>query len=784
MTKEELDKIIAKMTPSERSEFMALLAAEKREPVFKDAAFAAQTAFLEDPARMKVVLCTRRSGKSYGAGLMLMREAYSQPNVSCLYVALTRASAKRIMWKDVLKTIDREQGIGCRFNETELSMTLPNGSIIYLLGMDADEQEKDKALGQKFKAIVIDEAASYGVDLHEMVYGILKPATADYRGTIAMIGTPGNMKRGLFYELTRGQVPSEAGRWEKMGWSGHRWTAFDNPHMAEKWKAEIEDLKLANPMVEETPLFQQHYLGKWVVDDSNLVYRFDYERNSFDELPVMKTNAGRWHYVLGIDLGFNDPTAWVVCAYHDFDRTLYVLGAHKKAKCDITEVADQTHKLMGRFDFDSIIIDNANKQAVEEMRRRHDIPLTPASKTGKSDFIEIMNGELMQGRIKLHKKAAAVLMDEYGQLIWDERSPRREEHPGCDNHACFADGTMIITRRGSVPVEHVTSNDWVLTRSGWCPVEWCIPTGEKPLIRADFNNGKSLIGTPEHPVWTENCGWSRLDSLTASDVFVTSEELCENTQKARQKQLSGTAKRGDVGPSRLDAVIESILSGTPFGFIGRFGNFITDLFPKATTFTIATTTPATTTFATWNAYQPQSIIANTLPTPLKNSRPSDERLLRLPSFPPLNGTHHQKGENGIASTLKRWRQAARILMFNARSAVFSSKPAVLTARFAVERVTPAGTARVWALKVSGRPEYFANGVLVHNCDAALYAWRHCYQYLSDMRQSNGLRYGHSEEDWMVLQEQRELEKMLEERKNREAELALYGDPLDDYLSRH
>lgn len=436
-TPQELEVLIGKMTPAERAEFFALIAAEKKEPVFADARFQRQRDFLEDPARMRVVLCTRRSGKSYGAGLLLLREAWETPNVSCLYVALTRASAKRIMWKDVLKTIDREQGLGCRFNETELSVTLPNGSIIYLLGMDADEQEKDKALGQKFKAIVIDEAASYGVDLHEMVYGILKPATADYRGTIAMIGTPGNMKRGLFYELTQGQNPGEPGRWEKMGWSGHRWSAFDNPHITDKWREEIEDLKKANPLVEETPLFQQHYLGKWTVDDSKLVYKFDFDRNVFDELPTIG-GRGRWHYVLGIDLGFNDPTAWVVCAYHDTSRVLYVLGAHKKEHCDITEVADQTRRLMGRFDFDRIIIDNANKQAVEEIRRRHDIPLTAAEKTGKADFIEIMNGDFILGNIKLHRKAALPLAEEYSQLIWDERSPRREEHAACANHCVDA----------------------------------------------------------------------------------------------------------------------------------------------------------------------------------------------------------------------------------------------------------------------------------------------------------------------------------------------------------
>lgn len=39
----------------------------------------------------------------------------------------------------------------------------------------------------------------------------------------------------------------------------------------------------------------------------------------------------------------------------------------------------------------------------------------------------------------------------------------------------------------------------------------------------------------------------------------------------------------------------------------------------------------------------------------------------------------------------------------------------------VVRVAAGGTAPVFNLTVEGRPEYFANGVLVHNCDAARYA---------------------------------------------------------------
>lgn len=39
---------------------------------------------------------------------------------------------------------------------------------------------------------------------------------------------------------------------------------------------------------------------------------------------------------------------------------------------------------------------------------------------------------------------------------------------------------------------------------------------------------------------------------------------------------------------------------------------------------------------------------------------------------------------------------------------------------------------VYNLTVADTHEYVANSVLVANCDAALYAWRYCYAFLSEM----------------------------------------------------
>lgn len=372
---------------------------------------------------MKALFATRRFSKSYTGGLYLAKEAYENPGVSVLFIALTRDSAKKIMWKDVLKPINRKYKLNMRFNETSLTATLPNGSIIYLMGVDTSEDEKDKLLGQKYKLAVIDECASFSINLRELVYGTLKPAMADLHGTIVMLGTPGNLTKSLFYDITTGKEP---------GWYVLKGDTKDNPYMAEKWAREIADLKANQPYITETPMFKQMYLGQWVIDEDALVYKFNPDRNSYAMLPNYV--RGDWQYLLGVDLGYEDASAFVVVAFHEHDKVLYVVHTFKKSKMDITDVADKIKQLKTQFNIHKVIIDNANKQAVEEIQKRHQVALTPADKTGKSDFIEIMNAELIQARIKVDSVHGLELMDEWQNLVWKEKGLKREENPACDNH--------------------------------------------------------------------------------------------------------------------------------------------------------------------------------------------------------------------------------------------------------------------------------------------------------------------------------------------------------------
>lgn len=437
--------LLSYLNAQERAELDRLLAQET--PKFLDPKFPEQSAFIADPARLKLEFCTRRAGKSFGLGRHLFRDAYETPGTKCLYLAKTRDSAKGILWTDVMEVLNDTLGLQAKPNLTELSWTLPNRSVVRMLGADADQRERNKLLGQKYKTVAIDEAEAFDTDVTQLVYKVLKPAVADHRGTIILSGTPANLKAGMFFELTKGQEASSPGVWtvdhQPFGgrWSGHRWSAFQNPYMREQWAAEIADLKAVNPLIEETPIFQQDYLGRWTIDDDKLVYRYRPGRNDYDgRLPIYP--RGAWHYVLAIDLGFNDACSFTVLAYHDHDRTLYVVSSYKKAGLDITATSEHADALKAKYDIEHVTIDGANKQAVAELNNRHGLAAVAADKTGKPDFIDIMNAEFIQERIKLSPDCGP-LKEEYSNLIWDERQLeklKRVEHPGCENHS--ADGTL------------------------------------------------------------------------------------------------------------------------------------------------------------------------------------------------------------------------------------------------------------------------------------------------------------------------------------------------------
>lgn len=396
-----------------------------------DKAFPAQRAFIDDSSRLKTALCTRRSGKTMAAGLYLVNDCITKPGTTCLYIALTRASAEQIMFPHILKPINKEYGLGMVFNHSTLTVKFPNGSLLYLIGGDAKPEESAKVLGQKFSLVIIDESASFTQDLRDMIYSHLKPATADQAGTICMIGTPSNNVKSLFYDVTTGKEP---------GWSNHTWTAYDNPHMAAQWQIEIDDYFARNPDAESEARFQQMYRGMWSVDEDARVYRYNHKINiQYAPLPE------GLDYILSVDLGFIDATAFVVAAYSKYDPHFYVVEAYKLKGLDIPDAVAHIVALKERYNPKTIICDSLAIQTIVTIRQRYGLPIqTPAAhKFKKMDHINLMNGDFLTGRIKIWKECVQ-LTEEYSSIIFDERSQTPQIHRNSEDD--LADSVLYAWR--------------------------------------------------------------------------------------------------------------------------------------------------------------------------------------------------------------------------------------------------------------------------------------------------------------------------------------------------
>lgn len=401
--------------------------------------FKEQLDFIDDTSRLKTGKCTRRAGKSYGAGgAYFCIEGIKNPGCTMMYITGTREQAKRIMFKDVLKALNRRFDLGLKFNHTSLEVLFPNGSILYLIGTDSSPEEAEKALGQKYKLVIIDEAGSWKNDQEHLVHSVLEPACADLEGTICMIGSPQNHTRSYFFRVTYYGYGDPK---YVHGWSRHEWTWNENPHTRRQMSELIERLLAGNPRVKETPIFRQMYLNQWVVDDSAKVYKFEDKRNVCAALPPDHT----WRYVLGLDLGYEDPTAIVIIATSETCNTAYIVDVFKREKLDLTAVASALEVFRHKYNPVFWVVDNAAKQAVEELKNRFHFPLIPADKQGKFDIIQIMNNDFITGRIQVLESEAAPLIEEYSNLIWDEKSVVKVEHPGCENHA--ADAALYAWRK-------------------------------------------------------------------------------------------------------------------------------------------------------------------------------------------------------------------------------------------------------------------------------------------------------------------------------------------------
>lgn len=338
--------------------------------------------------------------------------------------------------------------------------------------------------------------------------------------------------------------------------------------------------------------------------------------------------------------------------------------------------------------------------------------------------------------------------------IRDEKDPEVPVKDGYFDH-CFAAGTGIVTPAGERPIETVRAGDLVATRHGWRRVTRAGATGVRQVVRVDLSSGRSVICTPDHRIWTQRAGWQQADTLRYADMLVGWDGNAPRTLTPS----SSVASSSTDTPTPLGVNVAS--TGHPTGLLSKLacnastsksGKPRTALSLLAGMFTTSTAILSTIAWRTWKRYPP-----TITSLAIRLARRSHQSITPKCSLPPPSGTDPTKDALGIETTPARSLTPKSRSLLSASSAARATSPRSLDGSARTPARPEAGSSPAWTTKtapalnaardsdatdscrsgraavhvlgvrslgravpvydlsVEGDHEFFANGVLVHNC---------------------------------------------------------------------
>lgn len=411
-----------------------------------------QLAFFLDTSDLVVAITARQAGKTEGCVRRLLACLTSKPDAAAYYIAPTRSIAKDTIWAR-LKAECARRGIDentARINETELSITLPSGAFVRLIGAP-DKKRADRIRGQTLDLIVIDEAASFDDELLAyLVEDCAAAALGIRKGQIVVISTPGMMPSGFLYDLHQ-KTGIEASR--------HSWDTSDNPAYGDNPAAYLAKVRKKFGYDETTPKYVREWLGLWVTDLSSQVYQI-HGHNLIDDPGSFDCT------VMGVDFGWSDQSTICVLGWSAGSKTLTVQHSFGESEMTITDFAEQIRMARDKYKPLVIVADGAARQSLEEIQQHHGVYMEPVNKAPgyKVPLIMQVNADLKRDLIKVPRDAPLVAQARVLQWAKNKRGVKEDQRQPNDHLDAFiyaySKATAYLETASEPEPEHGTDEYW------------------------------------------------------------------------------------------------------------------------------------------------------------------------------------------------------------------------------------------------------------------------------------------------------------------------------------
>jgi len=339
--------------------------------------------------------------------------------------------------------------------------------------------------------------------------------------------------------------------------------------------------------------------------------------------------------------------------------------------------------------------------AYDEMKRKnHFMPIVELKHEDRSKFDRIMGLEprYETGSVFHPQKTSVPLVEELEKEL-------RDFDKGKHDDLCFIAGTKILTNKGQVNIEDIKKGDFVFTRKGFKEVLVSSQTGMKKVVTRF-----GLTGTSNHPIFTKN-GIKRLDKVNVSDIlYIWNGKQLSIVEKSITDILNQKEDNLEfIFGGMINGKLRHFLYTVKYGLI-TLGRYLKDML-----FIIKIKIALITKYLIYNVFRLENM---RVWVGLRKGVNGLKRTLRLPEKQRKNGIGVRKEESGIKNIQKMFGKKLKELLKDVYFVIRNIKHLLkIQCIVQINVGKNIGKQKVYNLQVKDENEYFANNILVHNCDA-------------------------------------------------------------------
>lgn len=356
---------------------------------------------------------SRRQGKTYIANII--GQVVSLIPGSNILIISPNYSLSQISF-DLQRHLIKHFGIEvAKDNAKDRVIELINGSTIRMGSVN----QVDSVVGRSYDLIIFDEAALCinGQDAFNVA---LRPTLDKDNSKALFISTPRGRNNWFSDFYQRGFSKDDAfGMWASI-----KATWEDNPRASE------QDIAEARRTMSEAE-FAQEYMADFNIYEGQC-WQFNFEECVAD---LSTLDTSEMEIIAGMDVGYKDPTAFVVIAWDG--EKYYLVDEYLQAEKTTAQHAVEIQKLVDKWNVDLIFIDSAAQQTRYDLAIDFDLATNNAKKS-VNDGIEYVGNIIEKDNLIIHQECMNTLaaVDQYQ---WDPNPNLIKERPLHNSASHIAD---------------------------------------------------------------------------------------------------------------------------------------------------------------------------------------------------------------------------------------------------------------------------------------------------------------------------------------------------------